>query len=87
MDDILLIKASAENAAQTLKNHFPVNGVITKDVFVQIYIDVEGIDGVTMDYGEITDICRKVTWDMVYQKTAYDCIVAVYTENLPKELK
>lgn len=69
-----------------LKFNFKVNGLIKDDVFLKIYIDVEGVDGVYSDYLSITNYCYNLVARMLFNR-GYDLIVATYTDTLPEELK
>lgn len=65
---------------------FKFNGLVQDDCFLKIYIDVDGVDGVTMDYLEITNFCFHLVSRMLFNR-GYDLIVAPYTDTLPDELQ
>ena len=69
-----------------LKFNFKVNGLILDDVFLKIYIDVEGVDGVYTDYLSISNYCFHLVSRMLFNH-GYDLIVAPYTDTLPDELQ
>ena len=69
-----------------LKFNFKVNGLIQDDVFLRIYIDVEGVDGVYTDFLSISNYCDNLVSRMLFNH-GYDLIVAAYTDTLPKELQ
>ena len=69
-----------------LKFNFKVNGVILEDVFLKIYFDAEGVDGVYSDYLSISNHVMELTNRLLWAR-GYDLIVAAYTEQLPKELQ
>lgn len=69
-----------------LKPVFQVNGLIQDGVFLKIYIDVERVDGITMDYSSIVNFCNTLVRRMIYYHD-YDPLVSVYTDRLPKELQ
>ena len=69
-----------------LKFNFKVNGLIQEDVFLRIYFDAEGVDGVYSDYLSISNHVQQLTSRLLWAR-GYDLIVAVYTDQLPKELQ
>ena len=69
-----------------LKFNFKVYGIHQNDVFLKIYIDAEGVDGVYTDYLSISNYCFNLVSRMLFNH-GYDLIVAVYTDTLPDELK
>lgn len=69
-----------------LKFNFKVNGLIQDGVFLKIYIDVEGVDGVYTDYLSISNYCFNLVSRMLFNH-GYDLIVAPYTDILPDELQ
>ena len=69
-----------------LKFNFKVNGLIRDDVFLKIYIDVEGVDGVYTDFTSISNYCDNLVSRMLFNH-GYDLIVATYTDILPDKLQ
>jgi len=69
-----------------LKFNFKVNGVILEDVFLRIYFDAEGVDGVYSDYLSISNYVQQLVSRFLWAR-GYDLIVAPYTKQLPKELQ
>lgn len=69
-----------------LKFNFKVNGLILEDVFLRIYFDAEGVDGVYSDYLSISHYVQELTNRLLWVR-GYDLIVAVYTDQLPAELR
>ena len=69
-----------------LKFNFKVNGLIQEDVFLKVYFDAEGVDGVFSDYLSISNHVQQLTSRLLWAR-GYDLIVAVYTDQLPKELQ
>ena len=69
-----------------LKFNFKVNGLIQEDVFLRIYFDAEDVDGVFSDYLSISNHVQQLTSRLLWAR-GYDLIVAVYTDQLPKELQ
>ena len=69
-----------------LKFNFKVNGLMQEDVFLRIYFDAEGVDGVYSDYLSISNHVQQLTSRLLWAR-GYDLIVAVYTDQLPKELQ
>lgn len=69
-----------------LKFNFKVNGLIQEDVFLRIYFDAEGVDGVYSDYLSISNYVQQLVSRFLWAR-GYDLIVTPYTAQLPKELQ
>ena len=69
-----------------LKFNFKVNGLILEDVFLRIYFDAEGVDGVYSDYLSISNYVQQLVSRFLWAR-GYDLIVTPYTAQLPKELQ
>lgn len=85
MDKVKEIRNILHDVVDLLKFNFKVNGLILEDIFLRIYFDAEGVDGVYSDYLSISNYVQELTNRLLWTR-GYDLIVAVYTDQLPKEL-
>ena len=86
MGKVKEIKNILYDVIDLLKFNFKVNGLILEDVFLRIYFDAEGVDGVYSDYLSISNYVMQLTNRFLWAR-GYDLIVAAYTAQLPKELQ